>query len=50
MGWNVRSWQRVHWSDESSLLLNPVDGRLRVWRQEYIVGTTAFGGGGVIVY
>jgi hypothetical protein len=30
MGWNIRSWQRVHWSDESRFLLNPVDGRLRV--------------------
>ena len=56
MGWNVRSWQRVHWSDESRFLLNPVDGHVRVWRQrntafqqENIVGTTAFGGGGVTV-
>ena len=57
MGWNVRSWQRVHWSDENSYLLNPVDGRVRAWRpintafqQEHIVGTTAFGGGGVTVW
>jgi hypothetical protein len=56
MGWNIRSWQRVYWSDESRFLLNPVDGRLRVWRprnttfqQDHIVGTTAFGGGGFTV-
>ena len=24
LGWNIRSWQRVHWSDESRFLLNPV--------------------------
>ena len=40
----------MHWSDESSFLLNPVDGCVRVWRQKHIMGTTAFGGGGVIVY
>ena len=47
----------MHWSDESRFLLNPVDGRVRVWRQrntafeqEHIVGTTAFGGGGVTVW
>jgi hypothetical protein len=40
MGWNIRSWQRVHWLDEMCF----VDGRLRVWRprntallQEHIV-------------
>ena len=56
MGWNIRSWQRVHWSNESRFLWNPVDGRIRVWRQrntsflqEHIVGTTAFGRGGIIV-
>ena len=38
-------------------MLNPVDGRIRVWRQrntaflqEHIVGTTAFGGGGFTVW
>ena len=40
-----------------SFLLNPVDGRARVWsqrnttfQQEHIVGTTAFGGGGITVW
>jgi hypothetical protein len=57
MRWNIRSWQRVHWSNESRVLLNPVDGRIRVWGQrstkfiqEHIVGTTAFGGGGFTVW
>jgi transposase len=52
MGWNIRSWQRVHWLDGICF----VDGRLRVWRprntaflQEHIVCTTAFGGAGVTV-
>ena len=47
----------MHWSDESRFMLNPVDGRIRVWRQrntaflqEHIVGTTAFGGGGFTVW
>jgi len=55
--WNGISGRgRVHWSDESRFLWNPVDGRVHVWRprntaflQEHIVGTTAFGRGGVIV-
>jgi len=55
--WNIRSWRRIHWSDESRFLLRHVDGRMRVWRrrnmaydQRNIVGTTAFGGGGVTVW
>lgn len=55
--WNIRSWRRIHWSDESRFLLKPFDGRIRVWRQRntaldrnHIVGTTAFGGGGVTVW
>jgi transposase len=52
LGWTIRTWRRVHWSDESSFLLRPTDGRARVWRQRntsfqdnHILGTTAFGGG-----
>jgi hypothetical protein len=44
----------LHWSDESSFLLRPTDDRARVWRQRntsfqdnHILGTTAFGGGGI---
>ena len=56
LGWTIRTWRRVHWSGESRFLLRPTDGRARVWRQRntsfqdnHIVGTTAFGGGGVTV-
>ena len=55
--WTVRTWRRVHWSDESRFLLRPTDGRARVWRQRntsfqdnHMLGTTAFGGGGVTVW
>lgn len=55
--WNIRSWRRVHWTDESRFLLRHIDGRMRVWRQRgtaynqnNILGTTAFGGGGVTVW
>jgi hypothetical protein len=33
LGWTIRTWRRVHWSDESRFLLRPTDGRARVWRQ-----------------
>jgi hypothetical protein len=49
--WTIRTWRRVHWSDESRFLLRPADGRARVWCQRntsfqdnHILGTTAFGG------
>ena len=55
--WNIRSWRRVHWSDECKFVLRHVDGRMRVWREDdtayedrNIVGTTAFGGGSVTVW
>ena len=55
--WTIRTWRRVHWSDESRFLLRPIDGRARVWRQRntsfqdnHILGTTVFGGGGVTVW
>jgi transposase len=48
--WTIRTWRRVHWSDESRFLLRPTDGRARVWRQRntsfqnnHILDTTAFG-------
>ena len=31
--WNIRSWRKIHWSDESRFLLNMTDCRVRVWRQ-----------------
>jgi transposase len=57
LGWTIRTWRRVHWSDESRFLLHSTDGRARVWRQRntsfqdnHILGTTAFEGGGVTVW
>ena len=41
-GWNLRTWRRIHWSDESMFLLHVTDGRTRVWRQRgaaYTQGT-----------
>ena len=57
LGWTIRTWRRVHWSDEIRFLLRPTHGRARVWRQRntsfqdnHILGTTAFGCGGVTVW
>jgi hypothetical protein len=57
LGWTIRTWRRIHWSDESRFLLRPTVGRARVWRQRntsfqdnHILGTTAFAGGGVTVW
>ena len=33
-GWNLRTWHKIHWSDESRFLLHVTDGRMRVWRYE----------------
>lgn len=56
-GWNLRSWRRVHWSDESRFLLHVVDGRVRVWRRpgtayapRNIMPTVPYGGGSVMVW
>jgi hypothetical protein len=29
-GWNLRTWRKFHWSDESRFLLHVTDGRMRV--------------------
>jgi hypothetical protein len=57
LGWTIRTWRWVHWSDESRFLLRPNDGRARVWRQRntsfqdnHILSTTPFGCGGVTVW
>ena len=31
--WNLRSWRRIYWSDESRFLLRFTDGRVRIWRR-----------------
>lgn len=28
--WNLRSWRRIYWSDESRFLFKPIDGRICV--------------------
>jgi IS30 family transposase len=55
--WNLASWRKVHWSDESHFLLHVTDGRVHVWRQpntayaeRNIVEAVPFGGGSVMVW
>ena len=55
--WNLRSWRRIHWSDESRFMLHPKDGRIRVWRRRNtayaprnILPNVPFGGGSVMVW
>ena len=52
-GWTIRTWRQVHWSDESRFLLRPTDGRescfVTSFQDNHILGTTAFGDGGVAV-
>ena len=55
-GWNLRTWRKIHWSDESRFLLHVTDGRMRVWRHKNtaytprnIQPTVPYGGGSVMV-
>ena len=55
--WNIRSWRKIHWSDESRFLLHMTDCRVRVWRQRntaysqrHIQETVPFGGGSIMVW
>jgi transposase len=55
-GWNIRTWRKIHWSDESRFLLHVTDGRMRVWRHtntaytpRNIQPTVHYGGGSVMV-
>jgi transposase len=55
--WNLASWRKVHWSDESRFLLFMTDGRARVWRrrgtaytQRNIMEQVPFGGGSLMVW
>ena len=53
--WNLRSWRRIHWLDESRFLLHMVDGRIRVWRYPNTryapqnIATTVPGDGGSVM-
>jgi transposase len=56
-GWNLRTWCKIHWSDESRFLLHVTDGRMRVWRHKNtaytprnIQPTVPYGGGSVMVW
>jgi hypothetical protein len=56
-GLNLRTWRKIHWSDESRFLLNVTDGRMRVWRHKNaaysprnIQPTVSYGVGSVIVW
>ena len=33
-GLNLKTWRKIHWSDESRFLLHVTDGRMRVWRHK----------------
>ena len=55
--WNIPSWRKIHWSDESQFLLHMTDCRVRVWRQRntaysqrHIQETVPFGGGSITVW
>ena len=55
--WNLRTWRRIYWSEESRFLLRFTDGRVRVWRRrghypfrDNVDGETEmFGGGSIMV-
>jgi hypothetical protein len=33
-GWNLRTWRKIHWSDESRFLLHVTESRMRVCRHK----------------
>ena len=56
-GWNLRTWRKIHLSDESRFLPHVTDGRMRVWRHKNtaytprnIQPTVPYGGGSVMVW
>ena len=56
-GWNLRTWCRIHWSDENRFLLHVTDCRMWVWRHKNtaytsrnIQPTVPYGGGSVMVW
>jgi transposase len=55
--WNLSTWRKNHWSDESQFLLHVSDGRVRVWRHKHtaytrrnIQPTVPYGRGSVMVW
>jgi hypothetical protein len=56
-GWNLRTWRKIHWSDESRFLLHVTDGQMMVWRHKNtaytsrnIQPTVPYGGGSVMIW
>ena len=56
-GWNLRTWRKIHWSDQNRFLLHVTDGRMRVWRHKNtaysprnIYPTVLYGGSSVVVW
>jgi hypothetical protein len=56
-GWNLRTWRKIHWPDESRFLLRVTDDRMRVWRHKNTAYTprniqpaVPYGGGSVMVW
>ena len=56
-GWNLKTWRKIHWSDENRFLLHVTDGRMRVWRHKNTAYTTRniqptvpYGGGSIMVW
>jgi hypothetical protein len=54
---NLRTWRKIHWSDQNWFLFHATDGRMRVWRHIYtayaprnIQPTVPYGGGSVMVW
>jgi hypothetical protein len=57
LGWYLRTWRKIHWSDESRFLLRVTDGRMRAWRHtntaytpSNIQSTVPYGGGSEILW
>jgi hypothetical protein len=54
---NLRTWRKIHWSDQNWFLFHATDGRMRIWRHTYtayaprnIQPTVPYGGGSVMVW
>jgi len=55
--WTVEDWRKVIWSDESKFLIFNSDGRQYCWKKpteplkdQHVIPTVKFGGGGVMVW
>ena len=55
-GWNLWTWRKIHWSDESRFLLHATNGRMSIWRHKNTAytprnthPTVPYGGGSVMV-